>query len=153
MPDFPRFLLAALLWITPALAVSATGGEEDRPAIRDSIDQMWAALAEQDQERFENLSAEKWQLFTAAGSKFDADRLFEVHRENLTGFQLQGDNFDIHLRDDFAWCTYEATMAAERQGEPWGGTFLMTHLLEKREGKWISIHTHESKKPDTADNH
>ncbi len=121
---------------------------EEEAAIRELTEQLWASLGEHDLEAFQAICSEDWNLYTAQGARFTAERLFEVHEANIRNFELEAEEFEVRIHGDLAWATYLATMKGERQGEPWGGEFLMTHIYERRGDGWISSHTHESRKPD-----
>lgn len=142
---------AAILLLSAfsAPATEASEGErEDSAAIKTLTDEMWKALGDHDLELFSSLCSDEWTLFTAAGNRFSVERLFEVHRENIRGFELEPSNVQVRVNGDHAWATYDAVMSGELQGEPWGGEFLMTHIYERRNGDWVCVHTHESRKPE-----
>ena len=115
--------------------------------LRMTIRSMWRVLSQQDQAKFQNYCSPGWRLYTARGSRFDVDKLFSIHKENIQDFQLQPSNFEIHHKPQLTWVTYDAQMSALFKGEPWGGDFIMTGIYEKRRGNWVCVHMHESKKP------
>lgn len=140
-------LLCLFVAFCPATAEPAAN-EEDAEAIRRVATGMWEALGEQDLDAFRTFCSDDWELFTAAGNRFSAERLFEVHRENIRNFRLEATGMRVEAKGGLAWATYEAAMSGKRQGEQWGGTFLMTHVFERVDGSWQCVHTHESRKPE-----
>lgn len=126
----------------------AVGGVADVAAIKSVIDGAWAALGAQDESAFGNHVAPGWQLYTASGAKVDVAKLFGIHKANMKGFKLVSSNLDVKVKGSVAWATYDAVMSGEFKGKPWGGNFIMTNVFEKRNGKWVCVHMHESKKPE-----
>lgn len=142
-------LLFLLLLLFPATAPAAEAKEDDAAAIRRVTTGMWEALGKQDLQSFRSFCSDRWTLFTAIGNRFSAERLFEVHRANIRNFKLEATNMKIHIQGDFAWVTYDAVMSGRRQGQPWGGYFLMTQIHQRESNGWQCVHTHESRKPDS----
>ncbi len=151
----PLHPFVALLLLAVVAGCGTTPEPRDRAdhragnEIRELTDRMWAALGDQDLNAFREVSSDDWHLYTAGGSRFTAERLFEVHEANIRGFELEADAFELRIAGDIAWATYTATMSGERQGEPWGGEFLVTHIYERVDGDWYSVHTHESRVPES----
>ncbi len=136
-------LLLALLSLTSAQAALDTR----EIAVRIASDGMWESLGTQDRELFDKFTSADWQLFTAIGNRFSADRLFEIHRANIRDFRLETSLFRVHIGETFAWATFDAKMSGQRQGEPWGGDFVITSIFQQLpDGRWECVHTHESRK-------
>lgn len=151
LPRFVRSAMAPLLlllFLTPATAPAADAKEDDATAIRRVTTGMWDALGKQDLDAFRSFCSDRWTLFTAVGNRFSVERLFEIHRANIRNFQLQATNIKVNIEGDLAWVTYDAVMSGERQGQPWGGYFLMTQIHQREGNRWQCVHTHESRKPD-----
>lgn len=144
-PKVAGLLLLLLFSFHPTAAAEVS--EDDSAAIRTLTTEMWRALGKQNLEEFRSFCSDNWKLLTAAGNRFSAERLFEVHQENIRGFNLESSGMKVHVEGDFAWATFDAVMSGDRQGEPWGGEFLMTQIFERQDDGWQCVHTHESRKP------
>jgi hypothetical protein len=118
--------------------------------IRNLIDQTWSALSEQNLEKFNKYVLSDWQLYTARGNKMSAKSLINLHKKNLTNFNLDYSDLKIHVQDSIAWATYDATMSGQWQGEDWGGQFIFTNVFVRDKEQWKVAHMHESEKPETG---
>lgn len=151
MPTFLRSGFVAAVVMFTAANTSATHelalrlASSDEESVRAAIDEMWSALGAQDQDRFQRATAPEWQLVTGRGAKVDAARLLATHRERIKGFKLVATNMSIRVKNDVAWAVYEAEMSAHAQGQPWGGNFIVTNVLERRDGAWVCVHTQETR--------
>jgi ketosteroid isomerase-like protein len=119
---------------------------KEAQAIQAVIDGAWEALRKQDLNAFRQHCSDPWLLYTARGNKFSADKLFAVHKANIRDFRLVASNVRIRVAGDIAWATYDAELSGQLKGEPWGGSFIFTNIFRKKDGKWLCIHMHESKR-------
>lgn len=143
---FVLVLLAAALPPGSRGSLQGQVRTSDAAEIERTIAASWDALGRQDLARFRLLSRSDWQLFTALGNRFDAERLFAVHKAAIRDFRVQVKDLQISVAGDLAWATYAATMSGTSESKPWGGEFLITSVFERRNGTWVCVHTHESKK-------
>ncbi len=125
---------------------SQTASDEDIKVINGLIDVMWESLQKQDLAAFKTNCAEDWHLYTARGIKLSADDLFKMHKANVRDFKLVSSQVQIHISGDTAWATYDAEMSGQIKGNPWGGSFIFTNIFQKKNGSWVCVHMHESKK-------
>ncbi len=145
-------LLAVLLVLGGLIAPPLHGGGRQTAAasgtreVERAIAASWEALSRQDFTAFTAGVSPDWELFTAMGNRFDAQKLFAVHNAGLSGFKLEMSGVRVSTGGDLAWAKYDATMTGTSGGKPWGGRFVITSILQKRGGAWIRVHTHESKK-------
>lgn len=152
---FSLVLAAIVVWMAgvgsngPAYGTSAgasaESASEEQAEVEATIGKFWAAIAEQDRERFRALCDDRWLLFTARGNRFDVDRLFDMHEANIRDFAIDMSNMHIEIDDRFAWATYDAVFSGTAEGESWGGDFLITKIFEKDGDEWICRHMHESR--------
>jgi hypothetical protein len=105
--------------------------------IKATIDRIWQALMDKDQEAFARHCDKDWRLYSGHGNKISIERLFQIH-QGIPGFRIETQNFAFHVRGPVAWVTYDAFM--------FGTDYIFTNIFERREGQWICVHMHESGK-------
>ena len=119
---------------------------EDAKSIKAIIDNGWKSLQKKDLEGFKKHCTDSWVLFSADGLKINVDQLFEMYNTTIKNFKLDTSEWNIRVVGDMAYATYDAKVSGEVQGGSWEESFIFTNIFQKENGKWMGIHTHESKK-------
>ncbi len=134
---------------TPLLAgQTATDlNSEDAKSIKTIIDAGWEALQKKDLQSFKQYCKDGWTLFSAGGMKLNADKLFEMYNASIKDFKFDTSDVNIHVVGDMAYATYDAKISGKVEGRgPWEENLIFTNIFQKENGKWLGIHTHETKK-------
>jgi len=140
-------LLTACAGEGPDSATSSYDPAIAEQQITQALEESWEALSRHNLEEYQRYTAPGWTLYTVMGNKISAERLLEIHTANITNFNLDMRNLEIHQSGPMAWVTYDGTISGLRQGEDWGGEFIFTTIFELQNGEWKMVHKHESMTP------
>lgn len=139
-----RILLAmAMTLALPALILCQTNGKNadkkggDEQAVRQTLDEIYAALGRNDAAALDRAYAADYTLVNENGVlTTKAPRIAAIKSGDLKYESVSFDDVSIRLRGDTAVAVYRAVIKGQSKGQDIGGNLRVTATLIKMKGRW-----------------
>lgn len=131
-------ILAALVVVPTAASAQAnaksSGGEQ---AVRQTLDELYAALARNDASTLDRIYADDYTLINESGQlTTKAPRLAAIKSGEMKYESISFDAPSIRVHGDTAVATYRATFKALSKGQQIGGQLYVTTTFVKTKSGW-----------------
>ncbi len=138
-----RILVVAMLVAASSFVFSQTTRSSanqkgnDEQAVRQLLNELYAALGRNDTAALDRIYADDYTLVNESGDLTSkAPRLAAIKSGELKFESVSFDEANIRLYGDTAVATYRATSKAQFKGQDIGGQFRVTLTLVKMKGRW-----------------
>jgi ketosteroid isomerase-like protein len=123
-------------------SISANQKGNDEQAIRQGLNELYAALGRNDVAALDRIYADDYILVNESGElTTKAPRLAAIKSGELKFESVSYDEVDVHLYGNAAVSTYRAMIKAKSKGQDIGGQLRVTSTLVKMKGRWQFVVT------------
>jgi ketosteroid isomerase-like protein len=133
--------------MSTAISDKSARSPADGAAVSDTIQAMYAAVADDDFERAKSFFAPDFYIFDS-GVHFDADGILNVIREARRSggsFTWNVTEPKVRFSSDVAWITYVNRGAIVKSGQETPAAWLESGVLQHRNGRWVILFMHSSR--------
>ncbi len=125
---------------TPRASVNQKGNDEQ--AVRQLLDELYAALGRNDAAALDRLYADDYTLVNESGDlTTKAPRLAAIRSGEMKFEAASFDEANVRLYGKTAVATYHATIKGQFKGQDIGGQLRVTTTLVKMKGRWQVVAT------------
>ncbi len=144
-----RILLVAMLVAASAFVFSqparsgATQKGNDEQAVRQTLNELYAALGRNDVAALDRIYADNYTLVNESGElTTKAPRLAAIKSGELKYESISFDEVNVRLYGNTAVATLRSMSKAQSKGQEIGGQFRVTLTLVKMKGRWQVVAAH-----------
>lgn len=143
-----RLLIVAMLVAASSYVFSQTTRSSayqkgnDEQAIRQELNDLYAALGRNDTAALDRIYADGYTLVNESGElTTKAPRLATIKSGELKFESVSYDDVNVHLYGNAAVATYRVMIKAKSKGQDIGGPLRVTSTLVKLKGRWQLVAT------------